>query len=971
MQNYLFQVSTTLFFKLRIVFIFLLLITLNSFLSAQQTVAVTREKLLMDNEWRFALGHAVDAQKDFNNGTSYFSYLAKAGYGDGAAASNFDDRAWRKLDLPHDWAVEQPFSSTASFSHGFKAIGRNFPEASVGWYRKNFSIPQSDLGKRISIIFDGVFRNSMVWVNGHYLGTEQSGYNSFQYDITDVLNYGGNNVISVRVDATMEEGWFYEGAGIYRHVWLNKTLPVHVENNGVFVTSAIKEKDAVVTAKTAIINEGKESTYVDVVQAIVDAAGKTVAQNKVTNVWLAPFERKEINTILSVALAKRWSLETPYLYKLNTSISAASMQFDSRDIPEYDKVETSFGIRTIKFDAKEGFFLNGKAVKLKGTNNHQDHAGVGTAMPDELIYWRIKQLKEMGCNAYRCSHNPPAPELLDACDKLGLLVLDENRLMRSTADGLNDFKKMIVRDRNHPSIIAWSVGNEEWAIENNITGERIANTLQNFAKSLDSTRPTTAGISGGFNSGISSVLEVMGYNYLGNGDIDAHHKRHPHQPAMGTEEGSTFATRGIYATDDQKHYRAAYDQKPRASFYSIEEGWKFYASRPWLAGIFLWTGFDYRGEPTPYQWPSVTSYFGMMDLCGFAKDNVYYLKSWWTNEPTLHILPHWNFAKDSIGKPIDVWVYSNCDEVELLLNKKTLGRKKMELYSHLEWKVNYSPGTLEAVGYKQGNKILSDIVQTTGDALSLKLTAHKSTLTANNTDLAVITVESLDKNNLHVPDANNEISFSIEGPAKIIGVGNGNPTSLENEKFIETIETITIRNLKEKAVESMDGTNETGVDVDDTKWKEAFKDRDYKKLAKAYVYRGHIMLPENFTTSTITLFYKNIGREQSLYINGKEITRNQKENETGNGYLLDRKMLQAGKNIITIVATPIPKQHDWDNVNTDPGVIQLFTAAQPWKRTLFNGLAQIIVQTTKEAGEITITATSPNLKTTVLRLNSK
>ena len=961
MQNYLFQATTALFFKLRVIFIFLFLITLNSFLSAQQTVAVTREKVLMDNEWRFALGHPFDAQKDFGNGIEYFSYLAKAGYGDGAAAPNFDDRAWRKLDLPHDWAVEQPFSSVASFSHGFKAIGRKFPEASVGWYRKSFTIPQSDLGKRISIIFDGVFRNSIVWVNGHYLGTEQSGYNSFQYDITDVLNYGGNNVISIRIDATMEEGWFYEGAGIYRHVWLTKTLPVHVEYNGVFVTSEIKQKDAVVTAKAAIINEGKETVNVDVVQAIVDADGKRVAQNNVSNVRLAPFERKEISTTLLVALAKLWSLESPYLYKLNTSIIAENR--------EYDKFETSFGIRTIKFDAKEGFFLNGAPIKIKGTNNHQDHAGVGTAIPDELIYWRIKKLKEMGCNAYRCAHNPPAPELLDACDRLGMLVLDENRLMRSTADGLNELKRMIIRDRNHPCIIAWSVGNEEWAIENNITGERIANTLQNFAKNLDSTRPTTAGISGGFNSGISSVLEVMGYNYMGNGDIDAHHKRHPHQPAMGTEEGSTFATRGIYATDDLKHYRAAYDQKPRAGFYSIEEGWKFYASRPYLAGMFIWTGFDYRGEPTPYQWPSVTSYFGMMDLCGFAKDNVYYLKSWWTDKPTLHMLPHWNFAKDAIGKPIDVWVYSNCDEVELFLNKKTLGRKRMELYSHLEWKVNYSPGTLEAVGYKKGNKILSDIVKTTGDAVSLKLTAHKSTLNASNTDVAVITVETLDKNNLHVPEADNEISFSIEGPAKIIGVGNGNPTSLENDKFIETIQNIKIENLKEKEVNGLNDTTE--LFADPSSWKEAFKSRDYHHLAKAYIHQGSFTLPEQYPASTITLFYKNIGLEQSIYINKNKIAANVNENGTTNGFIIDKSYLHSGKNIITILATPIPKKYEWENVNTDPGVIQLFTAAQPWKRKLFNGLAQIIVQTTKEAGEITITATSPNLETTVLRLNSK
>ena len=948
-----------MFMKKMFLFISLLLVV--SVLYSQQTSINKRERLLMDFGWRFAYGHAFDTKKDFGNGSSYFSYFAKAGYGDGAAAPDFDDRSWRKLNLPHDWAVEQPFSQKASFSHGFKAIGPNFPDASVGWYRKNFFIPQSDLGRKISIVFDGVFRNSIVWVNGHYLGTEESGYNSFQYDMTDVLNYGGNNVVAVRVDATIEEGWFYEGAGIYRHVWMMKTSPVHIVENGSFVTSTVQQNNAIVTARTTMVNEGKDAKTVDVIQTIIDGEGKTVATRKATGITLNPFESKEVSSDLTVAIAKLWDIESPYLYKLITTVT------DNKN--EVDSYQTSFGIRTIRFDAKEGFFLNGKQVKLKGTNNHQDHAGVGSAIPDELIYWRIKALKDMGSNAYRCSHNPPSPELLDACDRLGMLVLDENRLMRTDAEGLNEFKRMITRDRNHPCIISWSIGNEEWAIENSTTGERIATTLQNFAKNLDSTRPVTAGISGGFQSGISNVIEVIGYNYMGNGDIEAHHSRFPNQRAMGTEEGSTHATRGIYFTDKTKHYSDAYDRKPRPSFYSIEEAWKFYATRPYLAGMFIWTGFDYRGEPTPYDWPSVTSYFGMMDLCGFPKDNVYYLRSWWTDKPTIHILPHWNWSGKE-GQAIDVWVYSNCDEVELFLNKKSLGRKKMEQFGHLEWKVKYVPGILEAIGYKGGKKILSDVVKTTGDPVNIQSSSNKTIVRADGVDLAVITVSATDKNNQAVPGAGNEITFSIEGPGKIIGVGNGDPTSLENDKFIETIETIKIENLKEKAVEGMDATNELAPGVDDTSWKEAFTGRDYKNLAKAYAYRGSFTLPENFSAASFTLFYGNIGVVQTIYINGKEIASHLKQNETSKGFILDKNILKPGKNSISILATPIPKKYEWDNVNTDPGLIQMVTPAQSWKRKLFNGLAQVIIQATKDPGEIILMATSPGLKSTSIKLKS-
>jgi beta-galactosidase len=933
--------------------------------SAQETASPTREKYSLDAHWRFALGHPFDTDKDFTNGTSYFSYLAKAGYGDGAAHPTFDDRAWRQLDLPHDWAVELPFDSTAEHSHGYKAIGRGFPATSVGWYRKTFTVPATDLGRRLTLEFDGVYRNAKVWVNGHYLGNEASGYNGFRYDISDFLNYGGSpNVVAVRADATMPEGWFYEGAGIYRHVWLTKTNPLHVAPNGTWVTTNVTGTAAEVVTRTNLLNDAKTPQACTVVQTIVNALGQPVATTRQECPALRPFQTREVALTLPVANARLWDVDSPYLYTLRTTVLAGGR--------EVDRYDTPFGIRTIRFDAKTGFYLNGKPVKLKGTNNHQDHAGVGTALPDELQYFRIKALKAMGSNAYRCSHHPPTPELLAACDQLGMLVIDENRLMGTNYQMQEDLRGMILRDRNHPSVISWSIGNEEWGIENSVTGARIATTMQAYAHSLDSTRTTTAGISGGFRSGISDVLEVMGYNYLGNGDIDAHYRQFPNQAGMGTEEGSTFATRGIYLDDPKRHYMPAYDQKPRPSFYSIEEGWSFYASRPNLAGIFIWTGFDYRGEATPYRWPSVTSYFGMMDLCGFPKDNVYYLKSWWSPQPTLHLLPHWNWAGQE-GKPIDVWAYSNCDEVELLLNHKSLGKQAVKPNSHVAWKVNYAPGTLEARGYKNGKQTLTEVVKTTGPAAALRLTPHKTSLKADGEDIAVVTVAVTDARGLTAPIANPEITFSVQGPAKIIGVGNGDPTSLEKEKYVDAIQLLSVKGLQETPVASLAaGVAALGQSpTPAATWQEAFTHRDYQHLAAAYRHRGTFELPADFAGSEVTFFYKSIGQEQSIYLNGKELAKDLKATAEGNIFKLAPALLKPGQNTIEIVATPLTKVHEWDVVNTNPGTIQVLTPAAAWKRKAFNGLAQVIIQTTAQTGDITLTASGKGLKPATLKIKAE
>lgn len=770
--------------RLTIIILIVLLVMEQNILAVENLSAVVsdkastdfvREKLLMDFDWRFAFGHPYDTKKDFGTGTSYFSYLSKTGYGDGAAAADFDDSAWRTLDLPHDWAVEVPFDARGSHSHGYKAIGRNFPDASVGWYRKKFFIPKSDLGRRISIEFDGVFRDSKVWINGHYLGNEPSGYNSFAYNITEFLNYGGDNVIAVRADVTMEEGWFYEGAGIYRHVWLVKTDPLHVTRYGTFVTSNIKNNTAEITVRVSIINEGIKPVAFSVDNIIQNADGAQLVRSKIIQGNLTVQDQGEFISIIHVPNPRLWSIKTPYLHKLITTIHSGETVLD--------RYVTPFGIRSIRFDPNYGFFLNGKHVWLKGTNNHQDHAGVGTAIPDALQDFRITQLKKMGSNAYRCSHNPPTPELLEACDRLGMFVIDEVRLMGTSSDQIDDLKHLIMRDRNHPSVILWSLGNEEWGIEGNAKGARITETMQAVANHIDPTRECTVAISGGW-GGSSTTIDVVGYNYIKQCPIDKQHSDFPTQSGVGTEETTTQGTRGVYVDNRDKLHLAPVQDGSSGG--NCESGLKFYAARPFLAGIFYWTGFDYRGEPTPFAWPAISSQFGILDTCGFPKDSFYYLKSWWTVDQILHLFPHWNWPGKE-GQEIDVWCYSNCQEVELFLNGDSLGRKTMKKNSHLEWKVAYQPGTLLARGYNNGKEILIDKVETTGVPTAIQLIPHRNIIKADGQDVSVITVQVTDAKGRRVPIAKNEIRLKISGPGKIIGVGNGDPSSHEPDKYVGTV----------------------------------------------------------------------------------------------------------------------------------------------------------------------------------------
>ena len=736
-----------------------------------------QKKTNIDENWKFQLGHAANAEKDFNY--TIGNIFKKSGDGANTPINGrFNDSTWRTLNLPHDWAVELPFANVKNSdveSHGYKPVGGLFPETSIGWYRKHFTVARADSGSRFQIQFDGIFRNANIWVNGFFVGNNMSGYIGATYDITDYINYDHDNVICVRVDASQYEGWFYEGAGIYRHVWLNQLNNVHFTEGGVFVYADVQGSKATVNIETTVENKNLSAANCTVYTYITNREGQQLAQTKEQPLTLAINGKGTINQKIDINNPRLWSLEDPYLYRVVSVIKSGNTIIDVQ--------KQRFGIRTLRFDANEGFFLNGKYVKIHGTNNHQDHAGLGSALPDYINYYRIRLLKDMGVNAYRTSHNAPTPELLDACDSLGMLVLDENRLLNSSPEYINQLERLILRDRNHPSVFLWSIGNEEGGIQTQTNGKRIAQTLIAKQKELDPTRTCTyaADVANVF-QGINEVIPIRGFNYREDGVAD-YHRDHPNQPAMGTEMGSTLTTRGIYEKDTIRGYVPDQDITFPWWASTAEKWWRLAAPNKFWLGGFVWTGFDYRGEPTPYSWPNINSHFGIMDMCGFPKNIYYYYQSWWTDKDVLHISPHWN-GQGKQGQPIDVWVNSNADDVELFLNDKSLGKKDMPRNGHLQWSVPYQQGKLEAIAYKKGKK-LTYKVETTGTPAEVVLTPYKTTMTSDGQDATVINISIIDREGREVPNADNMVKFYISGDAKIIGVGNGDPSSHEPDKCTE------------------------------------------------------------------------------------------------------------------------------------------------------------------------------------------
>lgn len=775
--------------------------------SAQQA----REAILLSNGWKFAYGHAGDMKKDFTHGTEYFTYFAKAksfNQNQGPSSEQFNDSTWQTVNLPHDWVVDLPFSKEASHSHGYKTVGWKYPETSVGWYRRKFYIPEKDLGKHISVRFDGIFRNAQVFCNGFYLGHEPSGYATQVYDLTEYLNYGGENLLTVRVDASTEEGWYYEGAGIYRDVWLDKMSQVHVAPFGTFITTRIDRsyQTADVNIEVCLANKGLEAAGCKVVNRILDATGKEVVRTQESSTTLAP-KQEEVKLLQSATMDNihLWDLEHPYLYTLYTDVYVGEKLVDT--------YTTSFGIRNIEFNPQKGFLLNGCPVKLKGTNLHQDHAGVGTGIPDRLWKYRIEKMKSMGSNAIRTSHNPVSPAMLDLCDRMGMLVIEENRLMGINKEHVDLLERMIKRDRNHPCIILWSIGNEEWALEGNERGLRITQSMSEYVHQLDSTRLTTQGTAGGRVSLFG--VDVKGYNYLRQNPIDEYHREHPDWYApVGSEETSGCGTRNVYYTDSLRGWMAPINRTAEDDnriVNAMARGWQFYHERPWLAGLFYWTGLDYRGEPNPMLYPATGSQFGIFDYCGFQKDEAFYLKSWWTDEPVLHLSPHWNLSGHE-GDSIRVWAYSNCDEVELFVNGKNLGRKPMPADGYIEWKTVYRPGALMAKGYKGGKKIMVEKIETTGKAARILMEPYNTTLKADGQDIAIVDLTLKDEKNREVPDAMNEMTVTLTGPATILGYGNGDPGFKETERPVNGEKTFRIKAFAGKAqviIRSLEGQKGT------------------------------------------------------------------------------------------------------------------------------------------------------------------
>jgi beta-galactosidase len=927
--------------------------------TAAESNSAPREQLLMDFGWKFHLGN------EWGNAQS----LTKAGTGSGPASTSFSDASWRAVNLPHDWAIELPFDAGADGAHGFKALGRGFPSNSVAWYRRTFALPKNDSGKRLGLEFDGVFRDCTVFLNGWFVGHHESGYSSFRFDITDLANCGGTNVLAVKVDASDFEGWFYEGAGIYRHMWLVKTAPLAVVPDGNFVYSQFKnnvpEGPAEIHIQTQLMNSQNASARATVTCEVLDANGRKVSATS-KQVQLDVHAQQTIEQISKLSKPALWSPESPQLYKLVTTVES--------DGAVVDRTEAEFGIRTVGFDAEKGFLLNGKPYVLKGTCNHQDHAGVGAALPDGLQYFRIAKLKEMGGNAYRTSHNPPTPELLEACDHLGMLVMDENRLLGGDATHLDQLERLVRRDRNHASVAIWSIANEEFGVQGTPTGKRVAETMQDLVKRLDSTRPVSyAAPVGNEFAGINEIIEVRGWNYHVGKDMDDYRAAHPKQPNVGTEQGSTVSTRGIYTNDAARGYVSAYDDNAPSWAHTAETWWSYFDERPWLSGGFVWTGFDYRGEPTPYGWPCINSHFGILDTCGFPKDNFWYYQSWWTDKPVLHLLPHWNWQGKE-GQEIDVRALSNCEEVELFLNGQSLGKEAMKKNSELKWKVKYTPGALTAKGFK-GGKVAAEVkVETTGTPTKVQLDTNRAAINANGEDISIITVSARDAEGRIVPVATNSIHFELDGPGKIVGVGNGDPSCHEPDAYFTTpvLHATSVDGWRWRLVKNVYGENltETKASFDDSNWQAANVQSESGPMREREqaVFRTRLNVSEDQLASpSVELRFAKLNGDGWLYINGQKVG---EAHDRQSAAVFDvKRFLRAGENVIAVAVA------NWNNVGgINRGVelqVQDKTTPSEWQRNVFNGLGQIIVQSSKTAGEIKLTARADGLQPVTLMIQSQ
>lgn len=739
------------------------------------------------------------------------------------AQRGFDDSSWRRLDLPHDWGIEGPFRQEYPGETG------KLPWWGVGWYRKHFAVPEGDRGRRLFLDLDGAMAYATVWVNGRFVGGWPYGYASFRLDLTPYVEFGAENVVAIRLDNPPDSSRWYPGGGIYRNVWLVKTAPVHVAHWGTYVTTPeVAKSAATVNVKVTLDNDSHAPANVAIKTQLYELdfggrkVGWPVASSVPSKINIAAGARETSGASLRVSRPRLWSTDSPSLYAAVTTVEQPGQALD--------RYETVFGVRTIEFDAARGLLVNGEPVEIKGVCNHHDLGALGAALNARALERQLKILKEMGANALRTSHNPPAPELLDLADRMGLLVMDEAFDAWRRAKKKNDYhllfddwhekdlRAQVRRDRNHPSVFLWSTGNEIGE-QGSAEGHKVSQELTRIVHEEDPTRPVTAGannLQAGYN-GFQKTVDVFGYNYKP-AEYGKFRASNPSLPLFASETASTISSRGEYffpVFEDKSQGKAdfqvsSYDlyaprwaTTPDAEFHGQDEF-------PFVAGEFVWTGFDYLGEPTPYNSdvtnllnftdpseqaraarelqelgkvlvPSRSSYFGIIDLAGFRKDRFYiYQARWRPTLPMAHILPHWNWPERA-RQATPVHVYTSGDEAELFLNGRSLGRKKRGPYEYrLRWdEVKYEPGELRVVAYKDGRRWAEDVVRTTGAPARVTLQADGATIKADGRDLSFITAGIVDKGGLVVPRAKNRVRFELSGPGEIVATDNGDATSHE------------------------------------------------------------------------------------------------------------------------------------------------------------------------------------------------
>lgn len=889
-------------------------------------------RVRFNNDWQFALDANLDEYNNFG--------LGKFVGGKGAVSRSYKNSNWQKIDLPHDYVVgleRKREGNTFSGAHPVSKMSRFMTEGTlkdgetydVCWYRKEFEYDSSWTNKRIFIEFEGVFRDSIVWVNGTYISRHNSGYTSFCYEITDSLCQGANS-ITVRVNCDQHEGWWYEGGGIYRNVNLIIGESTYFVYNKTVVKTDI---DGTVKISAKLYNDTQEK-YEDVVTfAVKNKDGKIVATSE-CNTSIEPYSYADVECRVKVENPILWDLENPYLY---------TVQLQTKDEIE----STRFGIRTVSFDVNKGFLLNGKETKVRGACVHQDFGGVGVALADNLIYYKIKKLKEMGCNAYRSAHHAPSPVLLDACDELGMLVMNETRKFGNDDEAIKQLTDLIERDRNHPSVFIWSLGNEEFDVQNIEWSARIMGKMTRKAKALDDTRPVTYGGNNGANDiGANGTSEIRGVNYIRNGSVvegfkhwlDKYHHDHPTQPIIGTEESSYVLSRGGAENDLGSGLLDSFGNVTM-NWASTPKGWvKFSEERPYFAGSFMWTGFDYRGEPNPFYTTNNSSSFGTIDLCGMEKPPFYYYKAWWTNEPVLYLASHWNFGRKKKAK---VAVFTNCQEITLYVNGKEVASSKVEKFDLPQFELDYEAGVISVRGIKDGKEYYDEIK--TAKSTS-KLSCQKVCEAKQDGDLEVYEICGLDKDGEVNRVASDNVEISVKG-GKIVGVGNGDPSYYGYEQKNAIEKAVYIRQFNkgnEIYFVPLKADNVLSFRKEETfieEKKDGYED-DYRYVEKfSYAQYLHTLT----LTSSVSgvddyqyIEFERLGSIAKIYLNGKLIGQNDGQVRPYRFYCKFKK----GENVIKIVSDV--KEGDSPAVSGYVKIGKLVD--EPWNIPLHYGKARVFVK---------------------------